>query len=452
MPTLKREPARAAGTKKCVDGEFIGRLGRVKTVVFERGALRGEVRVLGDKSISHRALILGATAPGRSLVHGLNRGDDVLATCDAIVALGAHVEDDGSTVTIDGGSLSSPAGTLDARNSGTTARLLMGLCAGRALEAQLDGDASLRKRPMERVARPLRALGAHVRTRDGRLPATVRGVDTPASAHYALEVASAQVKSAILFANLNADVIVRITGDRFTRDHTERLLRRFGRDVRFDGRTIELEPGSLVAADVRVPGDLSGAAFFIAGAALVPRSDLRLRDIGVNPTRTGVIDALRAMGADIEIENVRDLDGEPIADLHVRHRPLHATTLSDELVVRSIDEIAVLAIAAAHADGTTHIRDAGELRAKESDRLSAIAEMLRACGVAVVERPDGLDIAGGTARVPEHRLQIHGDHRIAMAIAVLAAPTGPHVLDDANCIDISFPGFVAQWQRAQHAR
>ena len=393
--------------------------------------------------------MLAAATPGRSVVSAPNRGEDVLATRDAIVALGARVEDRGDEIAVTGGTLHDPTATIDARNSGTTTRLLMGLCAGRGLTARFDGDASLRRRPMERVARPLRALGADVRTNAGRLPATVRGTMDPPGGEFALEIASAQVKSAILFANLDAQRLVRVSGDRASRDHTERLLRRHGRTIRFDGRTIELEPGRLVAADVRVPADLSGAAFFLAGAALAPGSDLLLREVGLNITRTGVIDALRAMGADIAIEAERDLDGEPVADLRVRTSALHATTLDGDLIVRAIDEITILAVVAAHARGVTHIRDAGDLRGKESDRLTTIAETLRACGVDVVEFPDGLDITGGGARVPERALRTYGDHRIAMAIATLAAPTGPHPVDDANCIAVSFPEFVPLWQRAQ---
>ena len=418
-------------------------------MIFERGALCGEVRVAGDKSISHRALMLAAAAPGRSVVRALNRGEDVLATRDAIVALGAHVDDRGDELVITGGALHDPAATIDARNSGTTTRLLMGLCAGRGLTARFDGDASLRRRPMERVARPLRALGADVRTNAGRLPVTVRGTTDPPGGEFALEIASAQVKSAILFANLDARQLVRVSGDRDSRDHTERLLRRYGRAIRFDGRTIELEPGRLVPADVRVPADLSGAAFFLAGAAIVPGSDLVLREVGINVTRTGVIDALRAMGADITLERERDLDGEPVADLHVRPSALHATTLDGDLIVRAIDEITILAVVAAHARGVTRIRDAGDLRGKESDRLTTIAETLRACGVAVAEFPDGLDITGGGARPPERVLRTYDDHRIAMAIATLAAPTGPHPIDDAACIAVSFPEFVPLWQKAQ---
>jgi 3-phosphoshikimate 1-carboxyvinyltransferase len=257
------------------------------------------------------------------------------------------------------------------------------------------------------------------------------------------------VKSAILFANLDAKSTVRIRGDHHSRDHTERLLRRFGREIQFDGETIELAPGELVARDIRIPADLSGAAFFLAGAAITPGSHVVLREVGVNATRTGVIDALRAMGADITIRDERELDGEPIADIEVRYAPLHATTLEGDLVVRAIDEITILAVVAAHAAGTTHIRDAADLRGKESDRLTTITETLRACGVTVAERPDGLDITGGGAHAPERTLRTYEDHRIAMAIAVLAAATGPHAIDDDACIAVSFPDFTPLWRRAQ---
>jgi 3-phosphoshikimate 1-carboxyvinyltransferase len=416
---------------------------------FEAGALRGEVRVSGDKSISHRALIFGAFASGRSLIEGANRGADVLATRDAIVALGARVDDRDSEIVVDGGALHNPAETIDARNSGTTARLLLGACAGHGINARFDGDASLRRRPMERVARYLRAMGAGVETSDGTLPATVRGVATPPGRDFALDIPSAQLKSAILLAHLDATGTVRISGDRFSRDHTERMLRHFGRSVTFDGRTIELEPGRLEPRRVRIPADLSGAAFFLVAAAITPGSDITVRDVGVNPTRTGLLDALRAMGADLDIVRERVLDGEPVADIRVRYRPLRATTISGELVVRAIDEIPVLAVAAAHAAGTTSVRDAGELRAKESDRLAAVGDILRRCGVKVVDRPDGFDVTGGGAHPPAQTLATEGDHRLAMSIAALAAPTGAHAVDDADCIAISFPEFVDRWSTAQ---
>jgi 3-phosphoshikimate 1-carboxyvinyltransferase len=302
---------------------------------------------------------------------------------------------------------------------------------------------------MERVARPLRALGAGVQTSSGKLPATVHGIVDPPGGDFSLEIASAQVKSAILFANLNARGRVRITGDLYSRDHTERMLALFGRHITFDGQTIELGPGPLVAHDVRIPADLSGAAFFLAGAAITPGSDLVLREVGVNPTRTGILDALTAMGADLDVGPSREVDGEPIADVRVRYRPLAAVDLDGALVVRAIDEITILAVVAAHATGTTHIRGAADLRGKESDRLTTITETLRACGVSVDEHYDGLDITGGGARIPERLLRTHADHRIAMAIAALAAPTGAHRIDDASCIAVSFPEFVPLWREAQ---
>lgn len=416
---------------------------------FEPGALRGRIQVPGDKSISHRALILGALAAGTTRVESPNRGADVLATRDAVVQLGARVEDDLDAFLVHGGELREPATVVDARNSGTTARLLMGVCAGHGIDANFDGDPSLRRRPMERVARQLRALGADVRTTDGTLPAHVRGVDALKGGTFALEQPSAQVKSAILFANLRARAIVRVTGDWHSRDHTERMLLRFGRDIEFDGREITLRPGRLSPATVRVPGDLSAAAFFLVGAAISPGSDLIVEGVGVNATRTGILDALAAMGADLTIANRREQDGEPVADVRVRHAPLSAIEIAGDLMVRSIDEIPVLAVAAAFAMGTTRMRDAADLRAKESDRIAAVAATLRACGVHVTELPDGLDIAGGGARVPVSPLSAYDDHRIAMAAAALGSAAGPVTVDDVRCVDVSFPGFASLWSAAQ---
>jgi 3-phosphoshikimate 1-carboxyvinyltransferase len=427
--------------------------------VFNPGALHGEVRVGGDKSISHRALMLALLSSGTSRIEGLNLGEDVAATRDAILALGAELSEEGApaaaedynALRVRGGALRNPIATIDARNSGTTARLLMGLCAGNGVTARFDGDESLRRRPMERVAAPLRAFGAQISTSSGRLPTEVRGIAEPPGGDFALEIPSAQVKSAILLAGVHARGVVRITGDQFSRDHTERMLRAFGRTIAFDGRTIELQPGPLTPQTIRIPGDFSGAAFFIVAAAITPGSDLLLRNVGLNPTRTGLLDALRTMGADIEIRNAAETSGEPVGDVRVRYRPLVATTLGGDDLVRAIDEVPAFAVAAAHAAGTTRIRDASELRAKESDRLDALAATLRACGVEVREYPDGLDITGGTARPPKDTLQTRGDHRIAMAIAALAAPSGPHEIDDAGCIAISFPEFEPLWREAQRA-
>ncbi len=419
---------------------------------FAAGPLRGELRVAGDKSISHRALMLGAAARGTTRIIEPNRGADVLTTRDAVVALGAHVTDDGDDFVVTGGTLRDPAQTIDARNSGTTTRLLAGLCAGSGVTATFDGDDSLRRRPMERVARALRALGAVVETAEGRLPITVRGISNLAGGTYALEVPSAQIKSAILLAHLRATERVVVTGDARSRDHTERMLAHFGRTILFDGRATQLEPGRLVARDVRVPGDLSAAAFFLIGATVARGSNLLLRDVGVNPTRTGVLDALVAMGGDVTIERARERDGEPVADLRVRSAPLRAIEIDGAYVVRAIDEIPVLAVAAAFATGTTHIRDAAELRAKESDRLRATAIVLRACGIEVTEHPDGLDIVGGAPQLPETPLPVFDDHRIAMAIAVLAAGANGGSIERADAIAVSFPEFADRWSGAQRGR
>lgn len=416
---------------------------------FEPGPLRGRIHVPGDKSISHRALILGALAAGTTRVESPNRGADVLATRDAVVQLGARVDDDLDAFLVSGGALHEPAMVVDARNSGTTARLLMGVCAGHGIDASFDGDPSLRRRPMERVARQLREMGADVRTTDGTLPARVRGVDARNGGTFALEQPSAQVKSAILLANLRARAVVRVTGDRHSRDHTERLLLRFGRDVEFDGREIVLRPGRLSSSTLRVPGDLSAAAFFLVGAAISPGSDLIVEGVGINPTRTGVLDALAAMGADLTIANRREQDGEPVGDVRVRHAPLSAIEIAGDLMLRSIDEIPILAIAAAFAKGTTRMRDAADLRTKESDRIAAVAATLRACGAVVTELPDGLAIAGGATRPPDGPLSAFGDHRIAMAAAAIGSAAGPVTVDDIRCVDVSFPGFASLWSAAQ---
>jgi 3-phosphoshikimate 1-carboxyvinyltransferase len=423
----------------------------VNAFTFGQGPLRGEVRVPGDKSVSHRALMLGAVAGGTTRVRGLNAGEDVRATYDALAAMGAQFTRDGDAVDIRGVILRDPAGTIDARNSGTTARLLLGLCAGSNIAVWFDGDDSLRARPMERVAVPLRLSGACVETTGGKLPARVVGIAEPRGGEFALHVPSAQVKSAILLANLYATGRVRITGDRGSRDHSERMLRAFGREIDWDGSTIDLWPGTLSGIDLSVPGDLSAAAFFLVAAAITPGSDVRILDAGVNPTRSGILDALLAMGADIQLENPRESGGEPIADLRARYRPLRAITVAGELTVRAIDEIVVLAVAAAHAVGTTTIADAAELRVKESDRLTATAQLLRRCGLRVTEREDGLTIYGGAPQPPGEAIVTHGDHRLAMAAAALAARSGPVTIDDAECAAVSYPAFCADWTRIQAA-
>ena len=417
---------------------------------FQAGPLRGTVRVAGDKSISHRAVMLGAIAGGETTVTGLNRGADVAASIAAMRACGARIEDGaGGALRIMGGPLRSPAAVLDCANSGTTTRLLMGLCAGSGLVAEFDGDESLRSRPMERIARPLRAMGATVTTTGGKLPARVAGLERGPGGTFALELPSAQVKSAILFANLRAAVPTIVRGDAFSRDHSERMLRHLGADIEWDGRTVTLRSARLRGAAIDVPGDPSAAAFFLVAAATTPGSDLTIDHIGLNRSRDGIIVALQAMGARIEVVPRGQSGGEEVAALRVAYSPLRGIDLDEDVALRAIDEIPALAVAAAYAVGTTRIRKMGDLRNKESDRIASTAALLRAAGISVDEKEDGFDILGGRPAPPEQVIRTHHDHRIAMSAAALAAGTGPVSIDGDEAIAVSFPEFRTVWQDAR---
>jgi 3-phosphoshikimate 1-carboxyvinyltransferase len=408
-------------------------------------AVEGDARVPGDKSISHRALLLGALADGRSVVRGFPGGADVLATLGAVRTLGATAAVDGDVVTLDGGGLELGRGrdvALDCANSGTTMRLGAGLVAGVAGRRTLDGDASLRRRPMERVAEPLRRMGARVDTTAGHAPLVIaggglRGVEC------ALTVASAQVKSAILLAGLRAAGTTAVTEPLATRDHTERMLATMGAAIAHDGARVAVEGGRrLRPLDVTIPGDPSSAAFLVVAALLVPGSRLRVRGVGTNPLRTGAFAILRRMGARIAVEQGRLEGGEPCGDVVVESAPLVATTIEPAEVPGAIDELPILAIAAAFATGTTRVSGAGELRVKESDRLRAL-EQLRALGVAIETTADGFAIVGEPGRaLGEGRVTTGGDHRIAMAFAVAALRSARGlVIDDPECAAVSFPGF-----------
>ena len=416
---------------------------------FAAGALRGTIRVTGDKSISHRALMLGGVASGSTSITGLNRGADVAATLRAMRALGINVDDRAGTIVVRGGSMHSPSEVLDCANSGTTSRLLLGLCTGFGLEARFDGDASLRSRPMERIARPLRAIGAVVETSAGTLPARVIGIPPPPGGAFELELPSAQIKSAILFAHLRARGPLTITGDAFSRDHSERMLRYLGADIDWDGRTIVLRSAGLRGAPIDVPGDLSAAAFFMVAAATTPGGDITIEHVGLNPSRDGILDALRAMGAALDIGATTRSAGEDVAAIRVRHSRLHAIDLEEAVALRAIDEIPALAVAAAYAEGTTRIRKMADLRNKESDRIATTAAMLRAAGIAVDEYPDGFDVHGGRPTPPEQPIQTHHDHRIAMSAAALAAGMGTVTIDGDEAIAVSFPEFRSVWQSAR---
>jgi cyclohexadieny/prephenate dehydrogenase / 3-phosphoshikimate 1-carboxyvinyltransferase len=411
------------------------------------GRLVGEARIPGDKSISHRAIMLGSLAEGVTRVLGFLEGEDSLATLQAFRDLGVVIEgpDHGALVIhgvgMDG--LRRPVGPLYLGNSGTSMRLLAGLLAGQPFDVTLTGDASLSRRPMRRVTEPLAQMGARIATTDaGTPPLHIAGGHRLHGIRYDLPIASAQVKSCLLLAGLRAQGETSLREPAPTRDHTERMLRGFGYEVRREEGRIRLTGGGrLTACDLRVPGDISSAAFFLVGASIAPGSDLVLRGVGVNPTRDGVIHILRAMGADIELSNQTEVGGEPIADIRVRHAPLRGIEIPGHLVANAIDEFPALFIAAACARGDTLLRGAEELRVKESDRIQAMADGLIRLGIQAEPRPDGLWIRGG--RLGAGTLESHGDHRVAMAFAIAGLRAAGEIrIGDCGNVATSFPNFV----------
>ena len=433
-----------------------------------RGAARpliGELTVPGDKSIGHRAVIFASLATGRSRVRGLSAGEDNRRTVAAFRALGVTISDEDRELLIDGkgiDNLSAPAGDLDCGNSGTTMRLLAGVLASRPFTSRLIGDRYLEARPMKRVAEPLTRMGARItgRTNDNPLdmfaPLEITGGALRGIEHRSPH-ASAQVKSAVLLAGLAAEGITRVVEPARSRDHTERMLRAQGAPLVIDAQgAITLDPSGwdrvLAPLDVVVPGDLSSAAFLLGAAAIVPGSVVTVRGVGVNPTRTGLIDALTAMGVALSVEPVGEAAGEPLADITVWGSPLQGAVIGGELAVRAIDELPLLAALAAHARGQTRITGARELRVKESDRIAGTVALLRALGVAVEELDDGMVIEGAplegkSAGVKGGVIDSHGDHRIAMAGVVAALfATGPSRIDDIANVATSFPGFLTTLQ------
>ncbi len=413
--------------------------------------LSGELTPPGDKSLSHRSVLFASIAEGTTEVSGFLAGEDTLNTAKAMRMLGIPVEDAGPGSLVVRGKglrgLSEPAGVLDLGNSGTGMRLLAGLLAGQPFFSVLTGDQYLVKRPMGRVVEPLRSMGAVIDGRDGGklAPLAIRGGAGIKAISYASPVASAQVKSAVLLCGLFADGMTSVSEPHKSRDHTERLLRFFGADVREEGLRVSVRGRQVLRAPGRleIPSDISSAAFFLVAASIVPGSDLLVGNVGVNPTRTGIIDVLRSMGADITLVNCREQAGEPVADIRVRHRRLRGTTVGGEVIPRLIDEVPVLAVAAATAEGTTVIRDAQELRVKESDRIATVAGELRRLGADIRELPDGMEITG-RPRLAGGVCDSHGDHRIAMAAAIAGlAAEGTTTVRDAAWIDTSFPGFEA---------
>ncbi|MDG5747327.1 3-phosphoshikimate 1-carboxyvinyltransferase [Qipengyuania sp. XHP0207] len=424
------------------------------------GPLTGRIRVPGDKSISHRALMFGALAVGRSRISGLLEGEDVLATAAALRAMGAVIERNGEDWVVDGagvGTLLQPEQALEMGNSGTSTRLLMGLVASHGITAAFIGDASLSKRPMERVIDPLSLMGATCTpSPGGTLPLVMEGMQPAVPITYRLPVASAQVKSAVLLAGLNTPGTTTVVEPVPTRDHTERMLRGFGVDVQVeetDGekRISVTGPVDMTPCDIVVPGDPSSAAFFAVAASVVPGSDLVIENVGLNPTRNGIFRVLEQMGASIDYLDEREIGGEPVADLRVRHAELKGVEVDPAIAPSMIDEFPVLFVAAAMAEGTTVTSGLEELRVKESDRLSAMAAALDVAGARVEERGDGLVIrgSGGKPITGGGVVTTHLDHRIAMSMAVagLASKQGVE-LDSTEPIATSFPNFIDLLQEA----
>jgi 3-phosphoshikimate 1-carboxyvinyltransferase len=412
------------------------------------GCLSGTLRVPGDKSISHRSIMLGSLAEGETRVSGFLEGEDSLATLRAFRAMGVQIDGpEQGEVRIAGvgmRGLRPPSGALDLGNSGTSMRLMAGLLAGQGLDLTLVGDASLSRRPMRRVTEPLARMGARIETAEGgTAPLHLRPVEQLHGIDYHMPVASAQVKSSLLLAGLYAEGETCVREPAPSRDHTERMLQGFGYPVRRDGDRVCLSGGGrLRACAIDVPADISSAAFFLVGASIAEGSDLLLQHVGINPTRDGVINILRLMGADIEILDRREVGGEPVADLRVRSAPLRGIRIPVDQVPLAIDEFPVLFVAAACAEGETVLTGAEELRVKESDRIQVMADGLAALGVEAAPTRDGIRIRGGT--IGGGRVDSHGDHRIAMAFAMAALRAGGEiVIDDCANVNTSFPGFVA---------
>jgi 3-phosphoshikimate 1-carboxyvinyltransferase len=408
----------------------------------------GELTVPGDKSVSHRALMLGGIANGTSHITGFLAGEDCLATLRAMCDMGVTIEqDDATTVTVHGvgmNGLRPPGRNLDLGNSGTAMRLMCGLMAGQAFGTSMSGDHSLNGRPMNRVIRPLTLMGANIESNDGKPPLTIIGGRKLNSIIYELPVASAQVKSCILLAGMYAEGTTSVYEPAITRDHTERMLRTMGVELEQDNGWVHLAGGQQpVATDIEVPADLSSAAFVLLAAVLADSANILVRGVGVNPTRTGVIDILQGMGADIVLENPRHLGSEPVADIRVRSSTLHGGDVDPALVSLAIDEFPVLFVAAAAATGRTTFSGIGELRVKESDRIAAMATGLRALGITVDEADDGAVVHGGSFR--GGTVESFGDHRIAMALALASTiADGPVIVRNVAAVNTSFPDFVGR--------
>ncbi len=430
-----------------------------KVTLVRARALAGEITVPPDKSISHRAAMFGALAEGESRVRNFLRAEDPLSTVGTLRSLGVAIEEkSGTELTIVGKGLhgfQEPGDVLDCQNSGTTMRLMSGILAGNPFFSVLTGDDSLRKRPMARVIDPLRTMGARISARSGdRFPPLAISGGGLRPLRYDMPVASAQVKSCLLLAGLFAEGMTVVTEPFKSRDHTERMLRAMGAPLTVDGLTVSVRGGArLDPLDITVPSDLSSAAFFIAAALIVPNSEVVIRGVGMNPTRSGFLDVVRAMGASVEVENGTEVSGEPVADLRCRGgTPLRAVKIGAETIPAIIDEFPILCVLASQAEGVTEIRGAEELRVKESDRIKAMATELTKMGVQLEEHADGLVIRGKTS-LRGAAVETYGDHRIAMSLSISAlAAAGETVVNGASCVDVSFPGFFETLARITRPR
>ena len=416
--------------------------------------LKGELTIPGDKSISHRAVMLGAISQGTTSVTNFLRGADCLSTISCFRKMGIAIEENPTEILIHGKGLhglSAPETVLDVGNSGTTMRLLSGILAGQDFSSSLTGDASIRKRPMKRVITPLSLMGASIESIPGNgcAPLAIQGMPLT-GIHYQSPVSSAQVKSCVLLAGLYADSTTKVTEPFVSRNHSELMLRSFGAEIQTEGTTVSVQPDPLLTGQkVEVPGDISSAAYFIAAGLLIPGSEILIKNVGINPTRDGILRVCRAMGADIEILNEQEHCGELTADLLVRHSALKGTVIEGGIIPTLIDELPVIAVMAAFAEGTTIIRDAQELKVKESNRLDIMVHQLQAMGADVTPTEDGMIIRGGT---PLHgaTLDSHLDHRIAMSFAIAAmAGNGETEILNSDCVSISYPDFYADLRRLQ---
>jgi 3-phosphoshikimate 1-carboxyvinyltransferase len=416
------------------------------TTIQPAASVKGEIVVPGDKSISHRSIMLGAIANGVTTVRGFLRGEDNLSTMHAFRAMGVAINDDGETIQITGRGLyglDEPGDVLDCGNSGTTIRLITGLLSGQSFFSVVTGDQYLRKRPMKRIVEPLSRMGAQISGRNGAnlAPLAINGAPLK-GINYQSPVSSAQIKSSLMLAGLYADGETSVSEPSLSRDHSERMFRLFGASLARNDNGVTVRGGvELTAQEVTVPGDISSAAFFIVAALITPHSELLIKNVGVNPSRTGVIDILQGMGGDIQLLDLREVSGEPVADILVRSSRLKGIAISGSVVPRAIDEFPAICVAAARAEGVTTIRDARELRVKETDRITAMAGNLRKLGIMVTETEDGMDITG-SEQLLGGIVDSSGDHRIAMSMAVAALVASAAItVTDIACIATSFPTF-----------